>query len=231
VQRARSIAHANAAFKTAQADDARRALECEKAEACRKRAAKRVASERRAALAAKEKEEHARALLEKEKEAKRMASRQYANSAVRRVKSERAHREAEAQRVLAGIAELQEERRKAGEAKGKELQQRCEDSDWSSARAMVYDALNKRLRGPGGVVFGSGGASESSTASTRLSGAAPCGSKRTSSNASSQPPGSAEPVVQAPMQRSLPSISKAKRPAAATAAGDLRLPPLPLSAR
>ncbi|CAE8596840.1 unnamed protein product, partial [Polarella glacialis] len=87
----------------------------------RRRAAQRAASERRAKREEEQKEEELRMVENMRKDSQRATGLRSANSAARRAESERARREAD-----------HAERREAGTRKGRELQERCQASDFAA---------------------------------------------------------------------------------------------------
>jgi len=123
-------------------EDAARAREM------RQRAARRSSSERRAAREQKLLEEEKRAAEAVQREADAKVGRQCASSAARRAASEKSSREALARDVLADLHTLQAERRKLGDAKGKELQQRCHEKNWGHAKSVVEQKRKLPPRGP-----------------------------------------------------------------------------------
>eukprot|EP00440_Ansanella_granifera_P030354 gb/GFBE01032977.1/.p1 GENE.gb/GFBE01032977.1/~~gb/GFBE01032977.1/.p1 ORF type:complete len:513 (+),score=79.14 gb/GFBE01032977.1/:1-1539(+) len=152
VKRARSLEVASRLQKEAEAEAeaAQRAAAEADMNEHRRRAAKRVASERRAKQEAEQEAEEQRALENMRKELQRSVGLRYAKSANRRLGSERSRREALTREVLASVQAEQAERREADLNKGKVLQNRCQESDWSECRPVVESRRRStRARGSG----------------------------------------------------------------------------------
>jgi len=150
VQRAKSLDLRER--RAMQAEEKARAAKAEEdnaqARVMRHQAARRAASERRAAKELKQQEEERRSEEAARKQADARAGRMYACSAARRAASERNQRQALASEVLADLHVLQGERRKIGNAKGEELQQRCQEADWGHAKSVVEHRRKMPPRGP-----------------------------------------------------------------------------------
>jgi len=118
-----------------------------KSEPFRRRAAERAASEQRV----RRDEQHHLAQEEASMNAKRAAnaeaSQRYKNSAARRVKSEQQRRRALAREVFADLEDTQRKRFEEDEAKGGELQRRCESSDWAACAPLVHAKSARKLAG------------------------------------------------------------------------------------
>ncbi|CAE8609361.1 unnamed protein product [Polarella glacialis] len=134
VSRAKSLEEAQRARRDAEAEAkaAEEAKAAAGAEVQRRRAAQRAASERRAKREEEQKEEELRMVENMRKDSQRATGLRSANSAARRAESERARREALTMEVLSTLHADHAERREAGTRKGRELQERCQASDFAA---------------------------------------------------------------------------------------------------
>lgn len=148
VARARSLEREKEAKLAAEARRKAEAAveEAAKAEAERQRAAARVVSEKRATALARRQAKEELELQAAKSVAETAAGERYAKSACRRAVSEQQRQQRRANEVLRDLEEVQQQRRKEGESKGRELQRRCEEADWSNAASVV--AAELAAKGP-----------------------------------------------------------------------------------
>jgi len=187
-------------------------------EASRRQAGRRAASERHAKQVAEQKELETRLVELARRESSERAGKRYAAGAARRAQSEKSRQEVMIQEVLADLGTVQSERRETAERSGRELQRRCNEADWSHAKPAVQTGRRRPAQPP---------------APQPAQPPAPPGNRRLPGKGIGNAAGGAGGRSSA----SLPLLPKllphgAQMPAAApSAARDLRLPPIPPSAR
>lgn len=115
----------------------RDAEEAAKSEGVRRDAALRVASERRALNSARRTQEEEEALAAAQRDVRAQASRQYAKSAARRVKSEQQRQRSQVNEALLDLDAMQQKWLDEDEKKAQELQRRCEERAWSDGKSVI----------------------------------------------------------------------------------------------
>jgi len=145
VQRARSMDRVAARRKQVELEEKARKAQRDAvdAEEHRRRAARRAASEQRAKMEAQRQNDEAQAAEEEKRRLDRVAGARYASGAARRAASAQSRELVLAQEVLADLQIVQDQRREASDAKGRELQQRCEEGDWKQVKSVVAEAKRR----------------------------------------------------------------------------------------
>jgi len=146
--RAAAVRHRSCGLEKIPDRQQRKERDCDQAARCvhvRREAALRAASQKRAQQEANQQEEEQKAVVKAEREARDQFSRRYVKTAARRAKSEQQRQREIVQKVLVDLDDMQRKRIDANDEKGRNLQRRCGESDWSDSKPVVYAKSTPRM--------------------------------------------------------------------------------------